>query len=59
MHLIIDPLTSVVSIRVNDVPYGTFALTPFFCADGSRFAAIGANGSNAEFSYVRIRVLEQ
>ncbi len=58
LHLMIDPATSSVSLRVNDVPEGSFTLAPFVYTDVSRAATIGATGSNAEFSYVRIRVLE-
>lgn len=59
LHLIIHPTDSSVSLTVNDVAYGTFALTPFASADGSRAAAIGADGGAAEFTYACIRVLEQ
>jgi len=58
VHLIIDPITSSVSISVNAVPYGTYKVTPFASSDGNRFASIGASGTTAEFSYARIRVLE-
>ncbi|MDP1797175.1 MAG: hypothetical protein Q8K78_06825 [Planctomycetaceae bacterium] len=58
LHLVLHPATSSVSIRVNDVQRGTFALTSFVTMDNSRLATIGASGSNAEFSYARIRVLE-
>ena len=59
LHLVIAPVTSSVSISVNDVAYGTYGVTPFPSSDSSRFASIAANGSSAEFSYARIRVLEQ
>jgi hypothetical protein len=59
LHLIIDPATSSVAVSVNDVQHGNYALTPFTSADGSRVASIGTNVSNAEFSYARIRVLEE
>jgi len=59
LHLIIDPSISAISIAVNDVQRGTFPLTTYASNDASRYATIGASGSNAEFSYFRIRVLEQ
>lgn len=59
LRLIINPITSSASLRVNDVERGTFALTPFGSTDATRYAAIGTNGSNSEFSYARIRILEQ
>lgn len=59
LHLIIDPVAKSVSIEVNDVQYGNYPLTPFASSDSNRSATLGANGSNAEFSYARIRVLEQ
>ena len=58
VHLIIAPITSSVSISVNAVPYGTFKVSPFASSDGNRFASIGASATTAEFSYARIRVLE-
>jgi hypothetical protein len=59
LHLIIDPTTSAISVTVNDVQKGTFSLTPYASSDASRYASITGSGSNAEFSYFRIRVLEQ
>ena len=59
LHLIIDPVLSGVSISVNDVPYGTYSVLPFASTDSTRSAAIGASACTAEFSYARIRVLEQ
>lgn len=58
LQLIIDPTPSSVNIRVNGVQYGTYALTPYVSIDSNRFAAIGASGCTAEFSYVRLRVME-
>ncbi|WP_442510617.1 hypothetical protein SH528x_002253 [Novipirellula sp. SH528] len=58
LHLIIDPATSSVSLSVNDVQYGTYALSPFASSDTNRSACLGANVSNSEFSYARIRVME-
>jgi len=59
LHLIIDPTISAISIAVNDVQRGTYPLTPYASTDPNRYASIAASGSNAEFSYFRIRVLEQ
>ena len=59
LHLIINPSTSSVGIVVNDVQQGTYVVTPFASADGTRVVSIGGNGSTAEFSYARIRVLEE
>ncbi|MFG0261813.1 MAG: hypothetical protein ACF788_05425, partial [Novipirellula sp. JB048] len=58
LHLIIEPATSSVSLSVNDIQYGTFALSPFLSSDANRSACLGAENSDAEFSYARIRVLE-
>ena len=58
LHLIIDPVTSSVSISANEVQYGTFRVAPFVSSDSSRSATIGADGSNAEFTYARVRSLE-
>jgi hypothetical protein len=59
LHLIIDPSISAVSIAVNDVQRGTFPLTPYPSSDAGRYASMSASGSTGEFSYLRIRVLEQ
>ena len=59
LHLIIDPISLSVNISLNGVQYGTYALSPFASTDSSQFAAIGASGSSAEFSWARVRVLEQ
>lgn len=59
LHLIIVPTTNAISVTVNDVQKGTFSLTPYASTDASRYASIAASGSTAEFSYFRIRVLEQ
>jgi hypothetical protein len=59
LRLIINPTTSSMNIRVNDVQYGTYALTPFPSSDSSRVVTIGPSGSNAEFSYVCIRTLKE
>ncbi len=58
LHLIIEPSAPLLSISVNGVQKGSFGLTKFESADGSRAATIGSNVSNAEFSYARIRVME-
>ncbi len=57
MHFVIDPIANSVNVNVNDVQYGNYPLTRFASADGNRNAILGASGSNAEFSYARIRVL--
>lgn len=59
LHLVANATTKNLNISVNDVQYGTFALTPFTSSDTSRVATIGPSGSNAEFSYVRIRVFKE
>ncbi|HEY2413113.1 MAG TPA: hypothetical protein VGI40_12765 [Pirellulaceae bacterium] len=59
LHLIIDPTSSAVSVTVNDVQKGTFPLTPYPSSDTSRSASITGSGSNAAFTYFRVRVLEQ
>ena len=59
LQLIINPATSSVNIRLNDVQYGTFALSPYVSLNTDRVVSIGGNGSTAEFSYARVRVLEQ
>ena len=58
LRLIVSPADSAVSIRVNDVEYGTFSIVPYVSGDGGRYAAIGSDISTAEYSYARIRVLE-
>lgn len=59
VNLIIDPVTQAVSVTVGGAQYGTFLLPRYVSSDPRAFASIYANGSNASFSYVRIRVLEQ
>ena len=59
VQLLIRPATSSLSITVNDVRQGTYSLTPFSSTDTSRRATIGSNVSTSEFSYARIRVLEE
>ena len=59
LHLIVDPTSSSVNISLNGVQYGTYELSPFASSDSNRFAAIGASGSSSEFSWARVRVLEQ
>ncbi|WP_146596111.1 hypothetical protein [Novipirellula galeiformis] len=58
LHLIIEPATSSVSLSVNDIQYGTFALSPFQSSDSNRSACLGTDTSTSEFSYARIRVME-
>jgi hypothetical protein len=58
LHLIIDPAIAGISITVNDVQRGTFPLSTYASSDASRYASLTGNGSTAEFSYLRIRVLE-
>ena len=43
---------------INGVPRGTFTLNSYASSNSSRSASIYASGSNAEFSYTRVRVLE-
>lgn len=59
LHMIINPSTSSISISVNDVQYGNYSVVRYPSADSTRFASIGASGSNVVYSYARIRVLEQ
>ncbi len=59
LHLVINPSTSSISICVNDVQYGNYPVLRYASADSNRFASIGASGSNVEYSYARIRILEQ
>lgn len=58
LQFIIHPTLPAVSISVNGVQRGTFSITRFSATDANRSATIGASGSNAEFSYARIRVME-
>ncbi|GAA4472907.1 hypothetical protein [Novipirellula rosea] len=58
LHLILDPDTSSVSLSIDEVQYGTYALSPFESTDANRSACLGADVSDAEFSYARIRVME-
>ena len=58
VHLVIDPTTTSVYLNVNGVQRGTFAITRYSSSDSSRAAIIGAQGSSANFSYARVRVLE-
>ncbi|GAA5507645.1 hypothetical protein [Novipirellula caenicola] len=58
LHLILDPETSSVSLRVNEVHYGTYALSAFESTDTTRSVCLGSDASESEFSYVRVRVME-
>jgi hypothetical protein len=58
LHLVIDPATTSVSITVNNVQQGTYAVTRYSSSDSNRYASIGTDGGTSEFSYARIRVAE-
>ncbi len=60
LHLIIDPVSKGICVRVNNVYYGTYPLTLVSTGSSSTFASIGASSnSTAVFTYARIRVLNQ
>ncbi len=58
LRLILDPATSAVSIRVNGVHRGTFAVTRYLSLDGTSSASITSSGSVGKFAYARVRILE-
>ena len=60
LHLIIDPVSKGICVRVNNVYYGTYPLMLVSTGSSSTFASIGASSnSTAVFTYARIRVLNQ
>ncbi|EMI22062.1 hypothetical protein RMSM_01009 [Rhodopirellula maiorica SM1] len=58
LHLILDPETSSVSLSINEVQYGTYALSVFESTDTTRSVCLGADVSDVEYSYARVRVME-
>ncbi len=59
LHLIIDPVSKGICVNANSVYYGTFPLSLVSTSNSAAFASIGASGSTANFTYARIRVLNQ
>jgi prepilin-type N-terminal cleavage/methylation domain-containing protein len=59
INLIIAPSPAGISVTINGVQYGTFPISLVSSSGRNTFASIGASGSTANFTYARIRVLQQ
>jgi hypothetical protein len=58
VRLLIDPAADSVSVTAEGVHVGTYGYGVPATTSGDRFASISSNGGAAEFSYVRVRILE-
>lgn len=58
VRLLIDPTADMVGVWVQGVYYGIYPYTPFSPGNDDRFARIAADGCQAEFDFVAVRVSE-
>lgn len=56
LRLVIDPGIDTVNVKVNGAERGTYVYNTFVPAQKDPFASAQADGSQAEFDYIRIRV---
>ena len=56
LRLLIDPKLDTVNVKVNGAEKGTYVYNTFVPAQKEPFASALADGSQAEFDYIRVRV---
>ena len=56
IRLLIDPSQDSLNVKVNGEDRGTYAYTPFVGLTNERYATVTADGSSAEYDWIRIRV---
>jgi hypothetical protein len=59
VRLLIDPAADSVSVTAEGVHVGTYGYGVPATTSSDRFASVSSNGGAAEFSYVRVRILDR
>jgi hypothetical protein len=59
VRLLIDPAADSVSVTAEGVHVGTYGYGVPATTSNDRFASVSSNGGAAEFSYVRVRILDR